>query len=439
MDWSTPFWIVLTGALVAASCGLLGCFLVLRRLAMLGDAISHAVLPGIVVAFMVTNSRASLVMLVGAVVLGLLTAVIVQALSSGGVQGDAAIGVTFTSLFAIGVVLVSLYAGKVDLDLDCVLYGEIAYTPVDQVTLGGRFLGPRAVWVNGGLLLLNLLVVGLLYKELKICAFDPGMAAAVGINVSLMHYLLMGLVSVTTVGAFESVGAILVVAMLIVPGATAYLLTDRLGWMLGLAVVVGALASVGGYLLARALDASIAGAMSSVAGGLFALAFLFSPRQGFITRLIAQRQLRGRVAREDTLLWAARRLETDGVAPFTLRDMARGLEWLPGEASRAARRLAGEGLMSVRGDQIALTDAGQSRATELLRRHRVSESYLGELGYATDHVHDAADRMEHHLSPAITAAMDAVARHPRLDPQGKPIPRVGDAETRRRRDGETEG
>lgn len=284
-------WILLTGALVAAACSVLGCFLVLRRLSMLGDAISHAVLPGIVVAFLLSGNLTSPLMFLGAVAIGLLTTFLIQGLSSGGVHQDAAIGVTFTALFAVGVVLVSLLAGHVDLDLDCVLYGEIAYTPFDIWRGGDLSLGPRPVWVTGGLLLLNVAVVALLFKEFKICAFDPQMAAAVGINVAAVHYLLMGLVSITTVGAFESVGAILVVAMLIVPGATAYLLTDRLERMLALAAGVGVLSAVLGYFLARSLDCSIAGAMASVCGLLFTLAFFFSPTHGLLARRRAHRGL----------------------------------------------------------------------------------------------------------------------------------------------------
>ena len=196
--------ILLTAAFVAAACSILGCFLVLRRLSMLGDAISHAVLPGIVLAFLFSGSRASLTMFLGAVAIGLLATFLIQALTSGGVYGDAAIGVTFTSLFAAGVVLISLFAGHVDLDLDCVLYGEIAYTPFDIWSLAGMNLGPRPVWITGGLLLLNGAVVALCFKELKICAFDPQMAASVGVPVAVMHYLLMALVSVTTVGAFRA-------------------------------------------------------------------------------------------------------------------------------------------------------------------------------------------------------------------------------------------
>ncbi|KQL49023.1 iron ABC transporter [Brevibacillus choshinensis] len=285
------FLIILTGSLVAASCGFLGCFLILRRMAMLGDAISHAILPGIVLAFLFSGSRDILPMLIGAAVIGLITVFIVQMLNQSGVKSDAAIGVTFTALFSVGVVLVSLYTQQVDLDLDCVLYGEIAYVPWDTWQLGGTDMGPRALWGVGGVFLFSLLVIGLFFKQFKLCSFDPALAAAIGIPVMLFHYLLMTLVSLTTVAAFESVGAILVVAMLVVPSATAYLLTDRLHVMLFISMGVGVLSAVLGYFLASWLDSSIAGAMTAVAGLLFLLAFLFSPRHGLISKMVARRKV----------------------------------------------------------------------------------------------------------------------------------------------------
>ncbi|WNC16936.1 metal ABC transporter permease [Brevibacillus brevis] len=283
------FWIILTGSLVAASCGFLGCFLILRRMAMLGDAISHAILPGIVLAFLFSGSRDIIVMLIGAAIIGLATVFLVQLLHQSGVKSDAAIGVTFTALFSIGVVLVSLYTQQVDLDLDCVLYGEIAYVPWDTWQLGGMEMGPRALWGIGGVFLLSLLVVGVFFKQFKLCSFDPALAAAIGIPVMLFHYLLMTLVSLTTVAAFESVGAILVVAMLVVPSATAYLLTDRLHVMLFGSMGAGVLSAVLGYFLASWLDSSIAGAMTAVSGALFLLAFLFSPRHGLVGKMAARR------------------------------------------------------------------------------------------------------------------------------------------------------
>lgn len=291
-------WIILTAALVAAACSLVGCFLVLRKTAMIGDAISHSVLPGIVIAFLISGSRGSIFMLIGAAVIGLITVFLIQLFQQSGVQSDASIGVVFTAMFSIGVVLVSMYTRQIDLDLDCVLYGEIAYVPWNIIEVGGVSIGPKAVWTVGFALLLSIFILGIFYKQFKICSFDPALAAAVGIPVLLFHYLLMGLVSVTTVASFESVGAILVVGMLIVPAATAYLLTEKLHVMLLLSVTVGVISSLAGYYTAYLLDASIAGCMIAVAGVMFVIAFLLSPTNGLIIRKIRQKRGLSRVIPE---------------------------------------------------------------------------------------------------------------------------------------------
>ncbi len=277
-------WIVLTGALVAIACGLLGCYLVLRKVSMVGDAISHAVLPGIFFAYWISGSSASIPVLIGTASFGILTTFLIELFNKkGNVQADAAIGLTFTFLFAIGVILITYFAGQVELDQDCVLYGEILLVPFDTVSIGG-FLVPRAVVVMSVVLslIIGMIVVG--YKGLFLTTFDPAFATILGISTTLWHYLLMGAVSLTTVVAFESVGAVLVVAFLIGPAATAYLLTDKLPTMLVLSAVVGILTSVFGYWLAYWLNSSVAGAMATVLGILFMLAFLFSPSQGVVTR-----------------------------------------------------------------------------------------------------------------------------------------------------------
>lgn len=282
----TDFYIILTGSLVAISCALLGCFLILRRMAMVGDAISHAVLPGIVIAYLYSGTRDSLTLLPGAVAVGLFSTFLIEFFHrKGGLQTDASIGVTFTWLFAVGVILLSLFAGQVDLDQECVLYGEIAFVPLDLwITDGGQNLGPRAPYAIGVVLTIILLVIGLAYKELKLTTFDPAFAAAIGLSTLGWHYTLMGLVSVVTVASFELVGAILVVAFLVVPAATAYMLTQNLRHMLWLSALAGVLSAVGGYYVAYWLDGSIAGAMAGVAGLLFVAAFLGSPREGLLRR-----------------------------------------------------------------------------------------------------------------------------------------------------------
>lgn len=277
-------YIILTASLVSLSCALLGCYLILRKMAMVGDAISHAVLPGIVIAFLISGSRDSVTMLVGAGLIGIVTTFLIEFLhKKARLQTDASIGVTFTWLFAVGVVLISLFAGKVDLDQDCVLYGEIAYVPLDLlITDNGTIIGPRALYIVGTILALIIVFVIAGYKELFLTTFDPAYASAIGISTTIWHYLLMGGVSATTVASFEQVGAILVVALLIAPAATAYLITDNFKWMLLIASAVGVLSSATGYYLAVWADSSIAGAIASMTGIFFGLALLFSPTHGIL-------------------------------------------------------------------------------------------------------------------------------------------------------------
>lgn len=245
-------------------------------MSMVGDAISHSVLPGIVIAFFITGSMQSVWMLVGAGVLGVFTTFLIEFLHrQGKIQTDASIGVTFTWLFALGVILVTYYAGNTHIDQDCILHGEIAYVPIDLLyTSSGYPVGPKAVIVLSVLLVLILFFVIAFYKEISITTFDPSYAQSIGISTGKWHYLLMGFVSLTTVASFESVGAILVVAFLISPAASAYLLTTDLRYMLLLGAVFGVISAVGGYFLAYWTNGSIAGAMVTVSGVIFAICYL---------------------------------------------------------------------------------------------------------------------------------------------------------------------
>jgi manganese/zinc/iron transport system permease protein len=284
-------WIVVVGALCAVACALPGCFLVLRKMSMMGDAISHAVLPGLAIAFYVTGTRASVPMFLGAAIAGLLTALFTQwIMRFGNVDRGAAMGIVFTTLFAAGLILIRRFADQVDLDPGCVLYGAIELAPLDSVSIAGVAV-PRAALVNGGVLLVNLLVLTLFYKEFKLSAFDPDLADTLGFPSQFLHYLLMTLVAVTTVAAFESVGSIIVIAMLIVPPATALLLTHRLLPMLLLSAAAAVLAAVTGHFGALVVpgwfgfESTTSSGMIALASGLlFLLAWLFSPDQGIVTR-----------------------------------------------------------------------------------------------------------------------------------------------------------
>jgi manganese/zinc/iron transport system permease protein len=349
--------ILLTGSMVATSCALVGSFLVLRRMSMLGDAISHSVLPGIVIAFLLTGSRAPLPMLIGAGLLGVLTVFLVERLQhSRRLYEDASIGVVFPALFALGVILVSRYTGQVDLDLDCVLYGEIAYAPWDRFYWGEVSLGPRSLWINGAVLLLNLALVGGFYKELKLASFDPGLAAALGFPPLRLHYLLMSAVSITVVGSFESVGAILVVAMLIVPAASALLLCDRLATMLLLAVGIGIMAVGAGYTLAWAWDASIAGGMATATGALFLVALMFSPRHGLLARTLRHRRLSLRLS-GDLLLLHLRHADRSQ----SEEEIAARFGWPAAKVARVIQPLRQAGLLEPEGPRLRLTLQGAER------------------------------------------------------------------------------
>jgi manganese/zinc/iron transport system permease protein len=272
---------------VTAACGLIGNYLVLRRISLVGDAISHSVLPGIAIAFIFTGSRGGVPMFLGALAAGVATTLLIEVLHARSrLKQDAAIGITFSTLFAIGVILIQLYGSHTDLDLDCVLFGKMDIVADDDAVffgLPGVVLTMAAVAFAVGLLIV------LFYKELLVSSFDSKLAASMGINPRIVHYLLMAALSVVVVAAFTSVGAILVIAMLILPAATSYLLTDRLRLMLCLSLVHSGLSAVGGLYLAIALRVPTAPATVVAGAGLFVIAWIVSPSQGLIRLWLRRR------------------------------------------------------------------------------------------------------------------------------------------------------
>ena len=422
LDAQNDLWVVTIGAMTNAACAVVGCYLILRRMSLLGDAISHAVLPGLVIAFLLSGTLNVVYMFVGALVVGLLTAVLTQALHKhGGVPEDASMGVVFTSLFALGVILIKRYASRVDLDPDCVLNGLLEFVSFNLVEVGD-YVVPRAMFTIGPVLLLNLLVVVLLWKELLISSFDPPLATTMGLRAGLMHYLLMGLVALTTVASFEQVGSILVIAMLIVPGATAHLLSDRLGWMLLVAVAIAVLSAVLGHFLAVTLNTNTAGTMAVIVGLFYLLAVLFSPRYGIISTLVRNYLASMRIVRED-LLAMFYRLEELATRRKLGRSEARqavGGGWL---ATVALRSLLFRGEMAYDEAGLRLTDAGRVQAAQLLRSHRLWERWLVEnLGLPLDHVHEPAERMEHFIDRQLQQEIAAQVSPSPVDPHGRVIP-----------------
>ena len=433
-DTQSAVWIITVGAITNAACALVGVYLVLRRMSLLGDAISHAVLPGLVVAFVLSGSMNIGAMFLGAMCAAMLTTFLTQTISRyGGVPADASMGVVFTSLFALGVVLVSRYGTGVHLDVDCLLYGNIIgvdiYVIEDPfllrilaaIGIDGSIL-PRSLLSVGLVLVVNLAAIVMFWKELKISSFDPALASTMGMNATAMHYLLMVLVALTTVAAFEQVGSILVVAMLIVPGATAHLLSDRLSRVLWIAAGVGVFSSVAGYGLAVWLDTEISSCMSVVAGTCYLTAVLFSPRYGLISQFARRAGVSLRIVSEDVLAMLFRLEELAAgrlMGPRETRAAVGGglLGWL------ALRALHVRGHIQLAHSGVQLTDAGRQRASGLVRSHRLWEAYLVQhLRLPADHVHDPANRMEHYIDRGLQQRLVDDVTDANTDPHGREIP-----------------
>lgn len=432
MSWEALFssatlWSLLVAGISNTSCAILGCYLVLRRQSLLGDAISHAVLPGIVVAYLATGSLSTLPIVAGAMAVGLLTAFLTESLRDyGNVPEDASMGAVFTALFAIGVLLLATLARGSHVD-DCVLYGLIEFVSLDTESFLGWEI-PRALFSMSAALALVIAFVAAFWKELKIVSFDSALTTAMGLNATTMHYALMAMVALVTVTSFEAVGSILVIAMLIVPAATAQMLTDRLRSMILCAVAVGWIAAIVGTALATWFNTSMAGMMAVVSGMEFALAVVFAPRYGVVSKAWHTLNLTLRIISEDILATLYRREEADGVPARLALGQALGASGGGFAARMALWRLQRSGEVAAAGlGEIALSERGRSHAQSLVRAHRLWESFIGEkFELPLDHLHAPAERIEHYLGPELQAQLaDELAGRGR-DPHGREIPAGGD-------------
>lgn len=441
--------IAATAAVAAMSCALPGAWLLLRRQSMMGDALSHTALPGIVVAVLaIQGARLAgwtdgldataqhFALLAGAAIIGVLTSVLTELVQKlGRVDSGAALGVVFTWFFALGLFLLRLMPSDVHIDPDCVLFGLLENAAWDEGV-------PGAVWINGTALLLNLLLLLLCYKEVKLSAFDPGLATAQGINAHIMHYGLMAATAMTVVAAFESVGSILVVGLLIIPAATATLLTTRLNSMLALSVLLAGVSGIVGHVLARTLpsmilprigltgieDVQTSGMVPVVAGVLFVAAWLFSPRQGLIGTMVSQARMSIRIAGDD-LLGLLYRMEEHRLADATGRApslVAKRMGLGKWQTALSLRSLRRQELVEPDGDDLRLTPRGRSKARLLVRSHRLWESYLQKhFALPQDHLHAPAHRAEHYIDEGLRAELASELESPLVDPHGSEIPDSG--------------
>lgn len=421
-------WVTSIAALTNVACGLVGCFLLLRRLSLMGDALAHSVLPGLVVAFIFAGSLNIGYMFLGALGAGLATAFLAELLTRrGGVPADASLGVVFVSLFALGVVLIKRYTGgAIHLDFDCVFNGSldrVGMQGIGTLTIGG-YQVPRAFASITPVLLLNVGIIVLFWKELKLSSFDPALATSMGFRAGTMHYLLMALVALTTVASFEAVGSILVVAMLIVPAATAHLLTDRLRNMLFVAAGVGVATAIIGCWLARLYAVNAAGTVAVTGGAFYAVAVFLSPRYGIVSVVMRNLRISARIVREDILAMLYRVEELASERQLGARQVAHavGGGWL---ANWGLWSLRHQGQLRRSEMGLQLTDSGRQQASQLVRSHRLWEAYLVEyLGLPLDHVHDPAERLEHFIDENLRERIAADLPHSETDPHGRGIPKA---------------
>lgn len=429
-SWYLDGWIIVAGVLCAVSSALLGNFLVLRKMSMLGDAITHAILPGLAAAFMISDSRSSFPMFLGAVIAGILTALFTEWIRGfGKVDEGAAMGVVFTSLFALGLVMIVQAADHVDLDPGCVLYGAIELTPLDTVLIAGWEI-PRVVVVLSVVLIINLLFVIFFLKELKLSSFDPALATTTGFNATIIHYTLMTLVAVTAVASFETVGNILVVAMFVVPPAAAYMLTDRLVSMIVLSAILGALAAVTGHISAITVphwfgyhSTSTAGMMAVTAGLLFVIAALFAPRHGIIVVWVRRQFLSWKILAEDIIALMYRIEERNPQLKPDANYLREILFSRSISTALTLRYLIRHAQLSDANGNYELTESGRDRARQLVRSHRLWEHYLVEhAGMSVENIHNKAEKLEHFTDRQLREKLNEDTIATDQDPHGRPIP-----------------
>ena len=348
--------IQLIAAIVAMACAIPGVFLVLRKMALISDAISHSILPGIVIGFFITQDLNSPLLILLAALTGVITVVMVEFIQKTGlVKEDTAIGLVFPVLFSIGVILIAKNANDLHLDVDAALLGELAFAPFDRMMVGGADWGPKSLWVMGSILFITVSLLILFFKELKVTTFDAGLSSVLGIPPVVMHYGLMSVSSVTVVGAFDAVGAILVVALMIAPAATAYLLTEDLKKMIGLSVLFGVFSAIAGYWVANFLDASISGSIATTLGVIFLIVYLFAPKKGLISVLYRQKQQRIEVSLITFLLHLNRHEEE---SERHIDHLQEHINWQAVRARTVLDLAEKNNLVEIKNDVVSLTEKG---------------------------------------------------------------------------------
>lgn len=397
-------------SLVGIMCGMIGCFIVLRNMSLIGDALAHAILPGVFVAFLVVG-YSTIGFFIGSVMAGLITAFgITWIQHKVNTKNDAAIGIIFTAMFALGVIGISYLNNSegVHLDLGDFLFGS---------TLG---VSNEDIYLTLGVTIYTIISLILFYRYLFITTFQPTIAQTMGISVKTIHYFLMLLLSFAIVAALRTVGLILVVAMLVTPPSTALLLSDKLKNVIILAGVLGMFTSVLGFILAIIFNAPPGPLMAVVATALYLLTVFFAPKKGLVAKAINKRIEKNKIEREDIIRQAIKYHKQE---PLTTVMLEERLGFSKRRLSQLVSTLKKDGLLLVNDANISLSIKGIEKAEELVRAHRLWESYqVNKMGLKEGEIHDEADRLEHWLSEEILDEVDGELGFPDHDPHGSPIP-----------------
>lgn len=409
---------LLAAVLLGAGCGLLGCFVVLRRVALMGDAVSHAVLPGVVAGLIYSPERNPSVIFFFAAVAGLFGAGIVRAMmATTRLKSDAALGIVLATFFAFGI----MWQSRNQQDTVGVmnfLFGNVGSIDANDL---------RMMIITTTLIASTVFA---LKRPLLLISFDAGFSRGLGYPVTVLNAVFYFLLTFSVVVALQAVGVILVSAMLITPAAAAYLLTDRFGKMLGLSVLFGMLSGMTGALVSANYNDLPTGPVITLAATVvFAAVYFIAPSHGVLAKIYRVTSRRNRVRRENTLKSIYQILESESfsheeVSVIMLAKKQRITEDLVRGRCKALRS---HELIeySPDGASLHLTQSGWKRAMELVRNHRLWELYLtNEADYAEDHVHDDAEKIEHILGPGMVRMLEKDLNFPELDPHGKPIPQV---------------
>jgi manganese/zinc/iron transport system permease protein len=411
---------VLLGAtMLGALGGMLGSFALLRRQSLLGDALAHAALPGVCLAFLLTGSKSPLPLFLGALAAGLAGSLLILAtVRWSRIKEDSAIGIVLSVFFGIGIVLLT-YIQKLPTGnqsgLDKYLFGQAATLVKEDL---------QVMAVLGAVVTA---AVTLFYKELKVLAFDPGFGASLGLPIKRLEILLTLLLVVVVVVGLQTVGVVLIVATLITPAAAARQWTDRLGAMVLLSAGIGAVAGVIGSLASATVPRLPTGpVIVVVSSGVLIVSLLFAPRRGLLWALLRERRVAGRIRRENLLkdLYLAGERQEGGFAAFVSWPRLMGVRGQTSrELARSARPLLRAGLLEREGDALRLTPAGLRQAASVVRKHRLWELYLTRrLELPSDHVHRDAEAMEHALTDEAVERLEELLGFPAVDPHGRPIP-----------------